>query len=213
MPLQLPPSQCPRTPTKTVLQAGSRLWRVHAHKYPADAFYRRPPDREMGGGRFDTRGFPYLYAAPDESTALAETLLRSVPFDDRGRRLIPRAAIRGKRLSAVEVTADLALLRLVDSVDLAGICTDEWLIHTEPANYDITRRWSTWLHQNQSWAKGLEWQSKRDLTRRCVMLFDRCVDGVRAVPGEGYELDDPDRLAELNALLAPYGAVVNPPRR
>lgn len=217
MALRLPPGDCAGTPAKTVLTAGIVLWRVHRRKFAPDSFNRTPIDPDKrGGGRFDCtseRFYPYLYAAPDESTALAETLLRDLPFDDRGRRLLPRARIAGRRLSAVELTGDVKLLRLVDSTDLAGICADESLLHAEPLKYDLTRRWACWLHERQSWAQGLEWQSKRDLTRRCVMLFGDRFDLLKPLPEAGFDLDDHSLLGRLNGYLAPYGAHVNPARR
>ena len=45
------------------------------------------------GGRFDaipTGECAFLYAAGDDRTAVSEALLRDLPMDDRGARLLPR---------------------------------------------------------------------------------------------------------------------------
>jgi hypothetical protein len=54
-------------------------------------------DGYFRGGRFDSTAedrYSYLYAAPEQATALMESLVRTVPFDDHGHRLIRREAIR-----------------------------------------------------------------------------------------------------------------------
>ncbi|MBO3750633.1 RES family NAD+ phosphorylase [Streptosporangiaceae bacterium NEAU-GS5] len=222
MPLQLPPEKCGQQATTEVLPAGTQLWRVHTAQFPVDSFNPVPANAKIGGGRFDcteVRRYPYLYASPEQSTALIETVARSIPFHQKlGTRTVRRAMLKPLRLSALELTRDLRVLRLVDRTELGKICTDEWLVQTESINYDITRRWAMWLHE-RDWAEqtgwrgapaGLLWESKRDQPRHAVMFFgDRCADAVRAVPDLGFCLADPDCHDRLAALFADYGLTLN----
>src|SRR5450432_3457216 len=86
------------------LATGSVLWRVHPGAYAVTDFKDKPSDDPFRGGRFDGTSadpYPFLYAAHEPATALLETLVRSVPFDDHGHRWIRRVAVAGRRASAV----------------------------------------------------------------------------------------------------------------
>lgn len=218
MPFTAPPTAAKTTPNRTVLPAGTRLWRVHRGTRGPGDFKPVPADPHFGGGRFDSipgdDEYPYLYAAPDPRTALLETLVRSIPFDDRGVRYLRRAALAGMVISAVESTSDLALISLLTSADLAAACQDEWLIHAEPHEYPQTRRWARWLRGHAPWGQGLLWPSRRDIGRPSAMLFgDRVDPGELApVPGSTVALDDAAGARRLNEQLAPYRIRVKPPR-
>ncbi|MFE9102373.1 RES family NAD+ phosphorylase [Actinomadura geliboluensis] len=218
MPFTAPPTAARTTPNRAVLPAGTRLWRVHRGTRAPGDFKPVPADPHFGGGRFDSipgdDEYPYLYAAPDPRTALLETLVRSIPFDDRGVRYLRRAALAGMVISAVESTSDLALISLLTSADLAAACQDEWLIHAEPHEYPQTRRWARWLRGHAPWGQGLLWPSRRDIGRPSAMLFGDRVDpgGLAPVPGPAVALDDAAGARWLNEQLAPYRIRVKPPR-
>ncbi|HUP21817.1 MAG TPA: RES family NAD+ phosphorylase [Thermoanaerobaculia bacterium] len=82
------------TPHRLVLPAGKQLCRVHQCSFGPTGFNpRRAPVEGIGGGRFDGTDedpYPFLYAAGDVGTAVAEALLRDLPFDDQGARHLPR---------------------------------------------------------------------------------------------------------------------------
>jgi hypothetical protein len=201
-----------------LLKARTRLWRVHKKHWSGADFKDVVSDSHFGGSRFDSTSadpYSYLYAAPGEQTALLETLVRGIPFNDRGARLVRRAAIAGYRMSALELADDLTLISLLTAADLAAAGQDEWLIHSSPADYPQTRRWAQWLRSQAPWAQGLAWPSARDIGRQSVVLFgDRCPAGaLRAVPGTAVDLDDASGAAWLNARLAPYRISVRPPLR
>jgi RES domain len=185
------------------------LWRVHGKCRQSADFTVAGPDARLSGGRFDSTPddrYPYLYAAPEQQTALLETLVRSVPFDDGGHRVVRRAAIAGCRLSALQLSRDLTLVCLLTAVDLATVYQDEWLVQAEPSEYPQTRRWGHWLRAQAPWAQGFLWPSRRDLGRQVLVLFgDRCPAGaLRAVAGTSVELDSEAGAAWLNRRLAPY---------
>jgi RES domain len=216
MPRHRPPASANVTPRFFELKAGTRLWRVHRRSRSGVAFNPVQSDQVFGGNRFDSTPddpYAYLYAAPGHQTALLETLARGLAFDDRGWRLIRRAMISGYQISAVEPTCDLRLVSLLDTADLAAACQDEWLIHSPPSDYPLTRRWGQWLRSKADKAQGFIWASDRDIGGRNIVLFgDRCPEEpLRVLNGHSVELDDIDGAAWLREQLAPFRITVRPP--
>src|SRR5579859_4196214 len=155
MPLAQPPAAAKISPRPARLAAGTCLWRVHRRCWSGTDFKEVTPDPHFGGSRFDSTPedpFPYLYAALEAHTALLETLVRGIPFDNAGKRTIRRTAVQGRRLTAFEATQDLMLISLLTTADLARACQDEWLTQTRPAEYPQTRRWGQWLRSHTPWA-------------------------------------------------------------
>jgi hypothetical protein len=218
MPPARPPARLRSTPNRVLLAPGTRLWRVHQQRFPADDFNPNGADEHFGGGRFDSTPsdpYPFLYAASTDTTALAEVFLRGLPFDDRGARILPRKLLAGRRLSRVELIGEVTLLTLLSTLDLAAVGQDEWLVQAEAAAYGQTRHWAHWLRRQAPWAQGFIWQSKRNLPERAVVLFgDRCPPGLlQAVPDPPPEdLDSVDGALLLRRLLAPYGVTVRLPQ-
>jgi hypothetical protein len=217
MPLAPPPSAT-ASPQPVVLAAGTRLWRVHKRTRCGSEFKAVGSDPHFGGGRFDSTSadpYPYLYAASERQTALLETLVRGIPFNDRGGRLIRRAAIADFRISAFGLTQDLTMLSLLTTPDLAAACQDEWLVQAVPSDYPQTRRWAQWLRSQAPWAQGFVWPSRRDLGRQAFILFgDRSPSGVLCFePGSSVVLDDAEGADWINTHLAPYRISVKPPSR
>ena len=218
MPLSSPPASATVTPHRIRVPAGAHLWRVHRKHRTAADFKSVESDAVFGGGRFDSTAddrYSYLYAAHEPHTALLETLVRGIPFNDAGSRLIRRAAIADYRISALEPTRDLVLISLFSTADLAAVCQDGWLIHSPPSDYPQTRRWGHWLRSQAAWAQGLAWPSGRDIGRQAVILFgDRCRDGALCpVQRTEQDLDDAAGARWLNEQLAPYRISVRLPAR
>jgi len=218
MPPYSPPSGPYRgSANRRVIPAGTAFWRVHREPHAPVAFKDEPADRHVGGGRFDATvddRYPFLYAALAESTALAETLTRDLAFVPGRKRIVTRRAVSGRRLSELRTTADLTLLSLVSAKDLAVVQQDSWLAISEARDYHLTRQWGHWLRREFSWAQGLIWSTRRDLTEVSMVLFgDRCPPGaLRVTDRPTLALDDEKGAAELNDKLADYGAYVYPPR-
>ncbi|MFD5920367.1 RES family NAD+ phosphorylase [Kitasatospora sp. NPDC058201] len=205
-------------PNLRTLPAGTELWRCHRTGRPGAGFNPVPADSHFGGSRFDgTVADPYsfLYAAPEPATALAEVLLRAMPFDaDTGMRLVPYRAVAQRSLTALHTTADLCLVELITEEDLAAVCQDSWLLETEGPGYAQTRRWATELRSRVPEAQGLVWQSRRHRPRQALVLFgDRCgEESLKGGSGVTRELDTTDGVTEVNRLFAPLRAAVVPPR-
>ncbi|MFB7470727.1 RES family NAD+ phosphorylase [Kitasatospora sp. NPDC056184] len=199
------------------LPAGTELWRCHRTGRAGAGFNPVPADSHFGGSRFDgTLADPYsfLYAAPEPATALAEVLLRAMPFDaGTGMRLVPYRAVAQRSLTVLHTAVDLCLVELVTEEDLAAVCQDSWLLETEGPGYAQTRRWAAELRSRVPQAQGLVWQSRRHRPREALVLFgDRCGEGVlKSDPGTVRALDTPDGVAEVNRLFAPLRAAVVPP--
>jgi len=197
------------------LAAGSLLWRVHPVTYGASDFKARPSADPFGGGRFDGTSadpYPFLYAAREPETALLETLVRSVPFDEAGHRLLRRVAITGRRVSALRVSRALSLVSLRSTLDLAAACQDEWLTQADPPEYPRTRHWASWLRSQAGSADGFVWLSRRNLGCEAFVLFgDRCGGAVASTDVPVVDLDGGDGAAWLNERLSPYRIQVQPP--
>ncbi|MGK4585513.1 RES family NAD+ phosphorylase [Kitasatospora sp. HPMI-4] len=212
-----PPRVLPGTPAKVTLPPGTPLYRLHSARRPGTAFNPVPAHCLYGGGRFDaTRCDPYgyLYAGLTAEAAVCESLLRSVPFEaDGAPRLVPRAAVRGRRLSYLRLATGLELVSLVTGRDLAGVAQDSWLVQAEAAEYPFTRDWGHWIREHTDpWAQGFLWPSKREPGDRALVLFgDRCPpEAIGQLPGRHVDFDTAEGREWLNALLEPYRAGLAP---
>jgi hypothetical protein len=211
MPSDSPPKDEPAQPRFLELPAGSFLWRVSG-KTSGSPFMELPSDPDVydprRSGRFDPTPecqYSYCYAAFDDLTAICEVLLRDVGFD-ASLRYLPKREVAGRRLGIVETLQSLWLIRLLDAADLAAARQDSWLVHTDQANYRLTRRWAHWLRDSQApdggQPAGIVWPSKRQPSGRAVLLFgDRCADAVIWSSFGERRLDDDEGLAWLNRRL------------
>ncbi|MEV0086682.1 RES family NAD+ phosphorylase [Saccharopolyspora sp. NPDC050642] len=211
-----PPLEFEAAPTRYVLPADTTLFRLHDRRRHA-AEFKPAQAGNAPGGRFDgtpSDPFPSYYAGLQVTTALAEVLLRNLGFGGNGQRLIRRAQIAERRLSAVRTARELTLVSLLTGPDLAAVAQDSWLVDTEGKDaYERTRDWAAWIRAQAEWADGLIWPSKRDTGNPALVLFgDRC--GADGLDGEEPELqidlDTPIGEAWLAKMLAPYRAVVAP---
>jgi hypothetical protein len=223
---QPPPEGVRMTPQRTVVPAGTVLWRCHETAYVAYAFNRRFAHPRFGGNRFagtTDDPYPYLYLTREPATALAEVFLRSAAFaPPDGVRIVPLAQASRYSLSQVRTTAELTLVRLLTEEDLAGVFQTGWLLEAEAPefepekpevpDYACTRYWSSEIRRQDARCQGLVWPSRRHRPREAMVLFgDRCGTGPLAPAGDRvFDLARSDGLAEANRLLAPLRAVVVP---
>lgn len=223
---QPPPEGARMTPRRTVVPAGTVLWRCHETAYAPDAFNRRFVHPRFGGNRFagtTDDPYPYLYVTREPATALAEVFLRSVAFaPPDGVRIVPLAQARRYSLSQVRTTADLILVGLLTEEDLAGVFQTGWLLEAEAPEYapekpdvppySCTRFWASEIRRQDGRCQGLVWPSRRHRPREALVLFgDRCgAAPVTMADDRVFDLARPDGLAEANRLLAPLRAVIVP---
>ncbi|MFJ5776136.1 RES family NAD+ phosphorylase [Streptomyces sp. NPDC093094] len=217
MPRARPPVALPGTPTRTVLPAGTPLFRIHSAARQATGHRDVPTPCLYGGGRFDAtpcHRYGFLYAGLSVPAAVCETLLRSVPFAVDGTpRAVPRAAVRGRRLSFLRLDADVRMVCLVSGRDLAAVAQDSWLVQAEAVDYPYTRDWGHWIREHtESWAQGFVWTSKREPAHRAAVLFDdRPTAPAVAETGQPpVDFDTPQGEQWLNDVLEAYGARLAP---
>ncbi len=195
-----PPKKLNGIPTKVVLPAGAVLARVHSTSFKPDAFNPNATDSHWGGGRFDGTPldpFPFLYAASTDPAAVAEVLLRDLPTNNTGARLLPAAATVDRRISWIEATVDLPVVSLRNGIDLAAIGQDTWLVHTEANDYGKTRRWASAIRQWAPDAVGIVWRSKREPNADVFVFFgDRCPAASLATKTTGTALAATDNFLD-----------------
>ena len=195
-----PPDNLDGDPAQVVLPAGTILARAHSSSVAPEAFNPNTSDTHWGGGRFDgtpTDPFPFLYAASTDAAAVAEVLLRDLPGDLGGARLLPAQATVGRRLSWISVKADLTLVSLRSGVDLAAVGQDTWLVHAEARDYGKTRRWASAIRKWAPDAAGLVWRSKREPDADVLILFgDRCPPASIAAQSDGMTLPAMDNFLD-----------------
>jgi len=206
------------------LTAGQPLWRMSGTRYAEETSYFNPtpapdddPDErgpslaapektyQETAGRFDSTSadtYGVCYAALDDLTAIAETLLRDVSFTGPTRPL-PYKVAHGRELVAVTARRDLRLVDLTSSAGLAMARQDAWLVQAEQRDYWMTRRWARWIRQGAKQADGLIWPSRRNPGGLAVALFDdRCGDAVIRRPLAGFAVGGQGGLDWLNRRLA-----------
>ncbi|GAA2444308.1 hypothetical protein GCM10010433_52020 [Streptomyces pulveraceus] len=211
-------------PVPHVLPAGTELWRVHNTRYAPDEFNPKlaDPFEFRNGSRFDgTPLDPYhcLYLGDTATTALAESVLRSRPFElPAGRRRIPYATVLHRSLSVLRTRCELTLVSLIEAKDLAAVCQESTLLEDE-RNYVSARRWASEIRAQAPEAMGLIWQSRHNRPQRALVLFhDRFAhcDGkpLDVVPASGIpRLDSDAGIDRANQYLEPLRAEISRPRR
>jgi len=211
-------------PNRHVIPAGTELWRVHSTKYVPNEFNPKlaDPFEFKDGSRFDgTLLDPYhcLYLADTATTALAESVLRSRPFEpSAGMRLIPYAAVWRRSLSVLRTTCELNLVSLIEAPDLAAVCQDSTLLEDE-RNYVQARRWASEIRAQVPDAMGLIWQSRHNRPQRALVLFhDRFGHGdgepLEVLPERGIaDLDSDAGIEKANQILKPLRSEISRPRR
>ncbi|MFD8569772.1 RES family NAD+ phosphorylase [Streptomyces sp. NPDC059639] len=215
------PEKIRRTPDALVLQPGTRLFRVHQRKYSAEEFNPTVCDPHFGGSRFDgteNDRYAYLYAAPRVETALAETVLRDLPFEDEDNpRVLQYKALVGRCVTELELVTEVRLLSLMDEPARVAVRQDAWLVHAEAPEYPFTRRWGHWIRSQATWAQGLAWPSKRDGPYPAIVLFaDRLgpphpAEVLRRLPKPSIDLDDEAGVHWLEQTLYRYDVCVGAP--
>ena len=214
-PRQRPPTQYDGAPAPFLLAAGTRLTRIHSAQFAVPDFNQTVARHPLRGGRFDaTPDDPYafLYAAEDDATAVSEVLLRDLPLDERGARLLPRARLRNLRIGWLTTNRDLQLVDLRTGRDLAAIGQDTWLTTGPASDYELTRDWASAIRGWAPWCGGLTWRSHREPEGFAYVLFeDRVADDCLAevssdVPltGENQRLDDGIGRPYVERILETY---------
>lgn len=188
---------------------------MHSHRFGAMEFNPNLAVSDLRGGRFDATPadeYAFLYAADSDRTAVSEALLRDLPMDAWGARLLPGARLRDLRISWLRTTVEVELVTLRSGTALAAIGQDTWLTVAPAAEYPMTRRWASAIRTWAPWASGLTWRSLREPAGFAYVFFsDRSPENLFAeltrnlpVPaGEQNLADGPARIY-VEELLVRY---------
>jgi hypothetical protein len=215
-----PPAHYAQTPELATLSAGSILFRVHQKRFPAEAFNPELSHRYYGGGRFDATDddpYPYLYAGTTVDVAVAETLLRDLSPDDVGIRQLAVPKVAGRRISAIEVTANLELVSLRSGTDLGAVAQDTWLTMCDPRDYAQSRHWAHWIRSHAKSAAGYVWLSRREPGAAAYVLFGDRFSPTAIVStahpdvpnGDEADFDTPRGRRALRRRLTRYGVALS----
>lgn len=218
-PNQPPPPRYTGTPARFLLPAGTTLTRVHSTAFSVTQFNPTLALDDQGG-RFDGTpedGYAFLYAAEDDATAVSEVLLRDLPADEYGARLLPLARLSQVSISWLRVTVDLELVSLRSGQDLAAVGQDAWLMASPSAEYAMTRQWASAIRGWAPWACGLTWRSYREPEGFAYIFFDdRCPEGCFAEVTDGLPVPSGDQSLHAGAarlyvegILASYRVALN----
>lgn len=214
-PRQAPPPQYDGAPAPYLLAAGTRLTRIHSAQFAVTDFNQTMASHPLRGGRFDATPddpFGFLYAADDDATAVSEVLLRDLPLDERGARLLPRARLRNLRIGWLTTNRDIRLVSLRTGRDLAAIGQDTWLTTGPASDYELTRAWASAIRDWAPWCGGLTWRSHREPEGFAYVLFedrvpDDCLTELSAsvlLTGEGQRLNDGIGRLYVERILETY---------
>lgn len=217
--LVVAPSSIPGTAVTDVLAAGTQLWRVHGDHAP-DSFNPTVQTSILAGGRFDSHlgDYAYTYLGADPDAAVAEVIARDLPVDGPAR-LVPRALLRGRRLSSVTVTRDLRVL-VLHGAALSQVGADLNLTKSGPDQYLHTREFAHRLLELLPAIGGFRYRCRHDEDRIAYALFDQpTADGRHRSPGalsdngDARHLDEGEGLTEVHRVLADHNAAVEPRSR
>ncbi len=180
-PNQPPPSRYSGTPARWLLPEGTALTRVHSNAFGVTQFNPTVAASAREGGRFDASPpdpYAFLYAASDDAAAISEVLLRDLPINEFGARLLQRVRLTDLRISRLRATLDLDLVSLRSGRDLASIGQDSWLTTAPASEYTVTRAWASAIRAWVPEACGLAWRSHREPASFAYVFFaDRCPAG------------------------------------
>ena len=214
-PNQPPPLRYRGTPARCLLRAGTTLTRVHSSAFRVTQFNPTVAESALEGGRFDATPpdrYAFLYAAASDAAAISEVLLRDLPIDEFGARLLPRIRLADLQISRLRTTLDLDLVSLRSGRDLASIGQDTWLTTAPAAQYIETRGWASAIRTWVPEACGLTWRSHREPESFVYVFFaDRCRAGCFEDASDGLPLPTGDRDINggaariyVEAILADY---------
>lgn len=221
MPNIAPPEHYDGDPAHWTLSAGTPISRIHNVAWDVCSFNPTVADRHWGGGRFDATDddhYGFIYGGTSDPVAVSEVLLRDVPFDDTGARLLPKASLSSRRFGWLAPRFALELVSLRSGQDLAAVAQDTWLVHAPSRDYGFTRRWAHRIREWAPWAAGFVWYSRREPDGLAFVFFDdRCpadafeeLTAGTPVPTTDSGLDVGAGSVYVRELLSRYRVTVTP---
>ena len=212
-PEQQPPPKYRGAPHRLVLPEGTTLTRIHISPFGAVEFNPTVRGNPFAGGRFDSTPedeYAYLYAADSDATAISETLLRYLPADDHGTRILHEYRLAGMRIAWINSTCDLPMVTLRSGQDLAAIGQDTWLTTAPSSQFPATRFWAAAIRGWAPWACGLTWRTNREPDGFAYIFFgDRCPEGCFQEDQDSLPLPPQDRTLNTGAARLHIEQILN----
>ena len=128
---------------------------------------------------------------------------------DGAPRLIPRAALTGRRLSSLIVTASLTFVA-AHGAALTHLGQDGWLTSSDPVDYPLTRQWAAAIRRWHPTAAGLAYRCRHDDDRLAFMTWSP----VPTLPHPALTVEstialtDPDALTEVRRVAHAHNATI-----
>ncbi|MFT4470522.1 RES family NAD+ phosphorylase [Arthrobacter sulfonylureivorans] len=192
------PPPDPFTPQTEVLEAGTRIYRVHGNRFRTDEFNPGAGDATRFAF-FGSPPVPVLYGASREDVAVCESILHEMP--QKGGRLIP-SRYRNRVMGRLEVTRDLKLASFWGTGLKALQVEAEELTGSKPTTYGQTVLWAEAAHR--AGFDGCIWNSRLCNSGPAYVLFgDRAADAVQIDPGFARVFDTEEGLDWLQRFCAP----------
>lgn len=165
------PPTCLGEPNIDVLAAGTVVHRLHAHRYPGDAFNACQGGQSRFAPIHDQHGecVPSLYAATSLDAAIYETLFHDIPLEAR-RKTIPRTKVEDRKYSTLQLREDLRLASLRAPALLKWKVASA-LVWGPPRQYHATARWAKAVHDQFEEVQGLIWTSRRFDPHSAMLFF------------------------------------------
>ena len=214
-----PPETWGHPPQTIQMPAGTVFFRIHKKAHDSDSLNPNPSHRYYGGGRFDSTEddrYDFLYAGSSLDVAITETLLRDIPVDDSGSRVVPRSRYSGRRQSAVIAKRLIQVVDLRAAQGLGAVAQDGWLLAAEPIFYAQTRHWAHWIRERSKNTDGFVWMSRRQPISEAFLLYSPCghnflepVDHPEIPPGAASDFDTPEGRNQLRNRLEGFGYTIS----
>lgn len=171
----------------TVKEFSDSMFRTHGvHRGPV--FFGK-----SRAHRFDApdRSFGVLYAARDPFCAFIETFTRAA-----GTRVVTTTELERQALSELKAARPLRLIDLTQSGALLRIGADARLFS---ADYEISQKWSGFLHDHSLRLDGILYPSRLDPERHGIALFEDRAPAMLNLSRESWYAPGPMRrvLADL----------------
>jgi hypothetical protein len=189
---------------------------VHG-SHSADSFNPTVQPDKLAGGRFDTFDgtYAYTYLGSDPSAAIAETICRDLPLDGTPRFALWSSVI-GRRLTTVEITRELRVLKL-HGAQLTQVQAPLALTKCESDQYEVTRRWAARLLDWFPDIAGFQFRPRHDEDRMAWALCEdrpvtphaRATGALRPLP-DTIPLDDGAGLVLVKRILRAHNATLAP---
>lgn len=203
-----------------LISSGTSLWRVWKPSLKASArtaitFNPTPSPTDLSGGRFDSltapnqNGYAYWYAAEDKETAIVEQFLRNIPTQTQTPRHVLRQKFAGAQIAEIRILRDLALADLTGA-SLNAMGAGAWLTACEESDYLTCREWAKAIRGWAPHVDGLRWRSARNNNSHAIILFDPPATETDLRVDSNAPLDTPLGIQQLNIVLEPHGAVIEP---